>query len=288
MMDIDTDMAEALRQAGARLDRIEARARRIETGPEGRRTVWRVWGTGDPVVFLHGASGSWRHWLRQIEAFGDRAQLIVADLPGFGSSDMPAMPLDFPAMAAGVAAGLDEIIGAGTVYDLAAFSYGGSVTAEILQRDPGRQRRLALCAPAGFGRPVMPPMRKVRGLEGDALTQAHRDNLGSIMIADPARIDPMALCIQTLNSAESRLRLGGVARSADLAERLGACGGAVTLIWGTRDAFMPDGRVAERMERVAERCPAARMELVEGAGHWVAYEAADQVNAILAEALFDS
>ena len=280
-------MTEAMREAEARLDELHAGAERIRTGPEGRQVVWHCWGEGHPVVFFHGASGSWRHWIRQVEAFRGHARLIVADLPGFGLSDMPAMPLDFPAMAAEVAEGLDEIIGAGAAYDLVAFSYGGSITAEILQKDPGRQRRLALCAPAGFGRPAMPPMHKVRGLAGDELTQAHRDNLHSIMIADPARIDPMALCIQTLNSGESRLRLGGVARSADLAEGLAGCGSDVTLIWGTRDAFMPDGRVQERVDRVAARCPEARMHLIDDAGHWVAYEAADQVNAILAEAVFD-
>ncbi|WP_217899009.1 alpha/beta fold hydrolase [Oceanicola sp. 22II-s10i] len=280
-------MTEQLAAAEAGLGAFQAGAERIRTGPAGRQIVWHCWGEGQPVVFFHGASGSWRHWIRQVEAFRGRARLIVADLPGFGLSDMPAMPLDFPAMAAEVAAGLDQIIGSEAVYDLVAFSYGGSITAEILQRDPGRQRRIALCAPAGFGRPLMPQMRKVRGLEGEALRQAHHDNLGSIMIADPARIDPMALCIQMLNSGESRLRLNGVARTADLAEGLAACGSDVTLIWGTRDAFMPEDRLAERMARVADRCPDVRVSLIEGAGHWVAYEAAGQVNALLEKSLFD-
>lgn len=281
-------MTDTLHEAEARLEALEADSRLVETGPEGRRIAWRIWGEGRPVVFFHGASGSWRHWIRQVETFRGRGRLIMADLPGFGRSDMPELPLDFTDMSREVAASLDEVIGADSSYDLAAFSYGGSVTSEFLHLHKGRQRRILLCAPAGFGTPGRPPMLKVRGLEGPELLEAHRANLESIMIAEPARIDALALSIQMRNSAESRLRLNGVTRPSDLTRGLADFDGPVTLIWGSRDAFMPEGGARRRMAQIEAARPDADLHLIDGAGHWVAYEAADRVNDILGRALFDS
>src|SRR3990172_888777 len=48
------------------VDAIARAARRIET-PWGAGTmVWRVWGSGEPLVLFHGGSGSWTHWIRNI------------------------------------------------------------------------------------------------------------------------------------------------------------------------------------------------------------------------------
>ncbi|MFZ4759001.1 MAG: alpha/beta fold hydrolase, partial [Burkholderiaceae bacterium] len=40
---------------------------RVERTPCGDGTmVWRRWGTGRPLVLLHGGAGSWNHWARNI------------------------------------------------------------------------------------------------------------------------------------------------------------------------------------------------------------------------------
>ena len=36
---------------------------------------------------LHGGHGSWLHWIRNIDALGQRHTLLIPDLPGFGDSD---------------------------------------------------------------------------------------------------------------------------------------------------------------------------------------------------------
>ncbi|HJS87839.1 MAG TPA: alpha/beta fold hydrolase, partial [Acetobacteraceae bacterium] len=61
--------------------------------------VWRLWGSGLPLVLLHGGTGSWRHWVRNIEAFADHRLVVCADLPGLGCSDMPPDPESPPVMA---------------------------------------------------------------------------------------------------------------------------------------------------------------------------------------------
>ncbi|MEG2631610.1 MAG: alpha/beta hydrolase, partial [Comamonas sp.] len=54
------------------IDALQARARRVTTPiAEGGQMVWHVWGEGAgglPLVLLHGGSGSWTHWVRNIEA----------------------------------------------------------------------------------------------------------------------------------------------------------------------------------------------------------------------------
>jgi len=68
----------------SRLDRL---ATRIETPLANGRMVWRTWGAGDPVVLLHGGSGSWTHWIRNIEPLSKHFTVFVPDLPGHGESD---------------------------------------------------------------------------------------------------------------------------------------------------------------------------------------------------------
>ncbi|MCD6078130.1 MAG: alpha/beta hydrolase fold protein, partial [Ramlibacter sp.] len=49
--------------------------------------VWHAWGAGAPLVLLHGGSGSWTHWIRNVEALAVAGRrVLVPDLPGFGDS----------------------------------------------------------------------------------------------------------------------------------------------------------------------------------------------------------
>jgi 2-hydroxy-6-oxonona-2,4-dienedioate hydrolase len=126
------------------LDRLQSRATRHETPCGAGRMVWHAWGDGPPLVLLHGGTGSWRHWVRNIEAFADHRRVVCADLPGLGCSDMPPNPEDPPAMAAILARGLDEVIGPDGLYDVAGFSYGGVMAGVLAARDQGRVRSLTI------------------------------------------------------------------------------------------------------------------------------------------------
>jgi 2-hydroxy-6-oxonona-2,4-dienedioate hydrolase len=54
--------------------------------------VWRRWGKGRPLVLVHGGSGSWTHWIKQIPAFKRDYEVWAVDMPGLGDSDMPPVP----------------------------------------------------------------------------------------------------------------------------------------------------------------------------------------------------
>lgn len=48
---------------------------------------YEAFGRGRPVLFLHGWLGSWRYWMKTMEAVTDRHRTYALDLWGFGDSD---------------------------------------------------------------------------------------------------------------------------------------------------------------------------------------------------------
>ena len=96
MLDIDS-----LPPADA-LERLCALGDRVETGFDGGKMVWRLWGDGPPLVLLHGGYGTWAHWVRAIQPLSRQFRLLVPDMPGFGESGMPADPYSAEGIAAPV------------------------------------------------------------------------------------------------------------------------------------------------------------------------------------------
>jgi pimeloyl-ACP methyl ester carboxylesterase len=46
---------------------------------------YQVLGKGDPVILVHGLSGSMRWWSHNIQALAQDHQVYLIDLPGFGT-----------------------------------------------------------------------------------------------------------------------------------------------------------------------------------------------------------
>jgi hypothetical protein len=90
--------------------RIDASAERRVTPVGDGDLVWRLWGAGPPLVLMHGASGSWTHWIRNIEPLARRFRLLVPDMPGFGDSAMPPAPATVATLAESIAAGIDVLV----------------------------------------------------------------------------------------------------------------------------------------------------------------------------------
>ncbi|MEO8715690.1 MAG: alpha/beta fold hydrolase [Acetobacteraceae bacterium] len=247
--------------------------------------AWRVWGEGDPLVLLHGGNGSWRHWVRNIEAFAASRRVICPDLPGLGCSSMPPDPENPPSMAAILARGLDRVIGPDTRYDVVGFSFGGVLAGVLAAQDTGRARSLTVVGSGGLGLARgTTELVKVRRLEGEARVAAHRINLARLMIADPVRIDDLALLIQDWNTRHSRLKSPLISRGTWLRDALGTLRCRVDAIYGGLDApSLPDIGARERAMRALR--PELRFRAIEGAGHWVAYEAASVFNAALRDLL---
>lgn len=272
---------EALTRPDALLDGLLAEETLTHTERDGRRMAWHQWGQGQPLLFLHGGAGSWMHWIRQIAAFRDRYRILAPDLPGFGVSGAAPDPTNFPEMGRDVAAGIDTVLGENADYTILAFSMGGNFTSQLLQFQPGRQRGIFMVSPASIMKPSPPPMEKVRGKTGADLVAAHRSNLGGVMIADPARVDDLAMRIQHENTENTRLRDVFSNRGRLLPEVLPEYAGPLISLWGEADTFMGPGTLDQRKAIVKQACPQAETLSLPGVGHWANYEAADEVNALI-------
>lgn len=271
--------------AEALLARIDAAARRVETPCGDGSMVWRVWGEGPPLVLFHGGSGSWRHWVRNIEALAAQRTLICPDLPGLGESAMPAPALDPAPIAAEVRAGLAQVLGEGVRYDLAGFSFGALLAGHLSAQAGPELASVTLVGAGALGLPrPRTELVKVRDKQGEDRLAAHRANLEILMVADPRSVDALALVIQEYNTRHARFRSRGFAHTASLKDAVAQARCPVALLYGERDAIAwPD--MESRFAALRSVQPEAWTGVIPGAGHWVAYEAAASFNAMLLDML---
>lgn len=102
----------------------------------------------NPLVFIHGHSACWQHWLEQLPEFMGTHRCIALDLPGFGHSEMPADGISMSGYARAVDHVLQDLgVDAACVVGN---SMGGFVAAELAIRFPQRVERLVLVAAAGM------------------------------------------------------------------------------------------------------------------------------------------
>ncbi|HVY13627.1 MAG TPA: alpha/beta hydrolase [Rhodopila sp.] len=273
----------------AYLDRIQAQATRFETPCGEGRMIWHLWdrsgGTAPVVVLCHGGAGSWRHWVRNIEALLPRWRVLCPDLPGLGESDDPPDGDDPFGIAGIVADGIDRIIGADTPYDVVGFSFGSAMAVCIGALRGKRVRSVIIIGSSGVGLlGSRVPLEKVRHLEGQARWDTHRINLNRLMIADPAKIDDLALTIQDWNTIRSRLRTPSISRSGVVMKAIDQLQSPLSAIWGELDA-PANPKAPERAAILREHRPGTDIRLIPGVGHWAAFEAADTVNAMLLDML---
>ncbi|MET0295120.1 MAG: alpha/beta fold hydrolase [Phenylobacterium sp.] len=262
---------------------FERRARRHETPCGDGVLVWRSWGSGPPLLLLHGARGSWTHWIRNIDALGAERTVWVPDLPGHGDSAAPA-EAGHAGISAGLAAGLSQLIGPDLPVDLVGFSFGGVVGAQLAARHPGLVRRIVIVDSGGIGTPLgRYRIDSARGLTGQARRDVVRGNLLAMMIHDPARADDLAVYLQDLNSRSGRIDVMSLVAPTQLTSALRQTDIQADAIWGDADAPHPNPEAQAAMLRRIR--PDAEFHVIPGAGHWSMYERADLFNPIVLELL---
>jgi pimeloyl-ACP methyl ester carboxylesterase len=251
-----------------------------------RDVAWRIWGDGPPLILVHGDFGSWTHWLLNVEALARRFRVIAPDLPGYGDSASPAGPWTPADLAAPLAPGLAVLVPPPERYRLAGFSFGGIVAGHLAAGEGERVERLAVLGTNGLGLapgPIPPLRRLTAGMTEDEVVAVHLANLNALMIADPARIDDLALHLQIENAARARVRAGDWPFSETLLEVLPAVRARLYGIWGGRDVL--GGELAERETVLRRFDPDLDFRVIPGAGHWTPYEAPRAVEAMLVEML---
>lgn len=273
------------------LDRMEAEALRFEPRLGDAATAWRRWGeTGPAVVLLNGGTGSWMHWVRNIPALKERYRVFAADLPGMGDSGLPAItaPVEDLVRISGtiIAAGIEGLLGRSEPVHLVGFSFGSMVGAHAAARLGTQVATFTMAGASGLGLAFRGPgrLRKPEaGMSEDEFRAIHRYNMTTLLFADPANADELALEMQVRNAARVRVRSHTSAVTSILLEALPAIGAPCAAIWGERDPFLPARD--EREELLRRYDPATAIHIIEGAGHWVPYEGAEAFNRCLLQFL---
>ncbi len=271
------------------LDELQRQATRYETPCGDGRMVWHLWDRSDgraPVVVLfHGGAGSWRHWVKNIPVLVETYRVLVPDLPGLGESDFPPDGDHAEPVARIVADGIDHIIGVSASFDVVGFSFGGTMAACVGALRGKRVRSVTIIGSSGVGSTGSSVrLEKVRHLEGQERRDTHRINLGRLMIANPEKIDDLAIAIQDWNTVRSRLKTPAISRSGAILTAIDALQSPLNGMWGELDApANPKG--PERVATLKARKPDADIRLIPATGHWAAYESPEIVNQTLLEML---
>lgn len=267
---------------------LEGHAERHATPCGEGEMVWRRWPARErrsrpTAVLLHGGSGSWLHWIRNIEALRGDRDVWAPDLPGFGASARPPDPVGFAPIAAIVAEGIRRLLPQDEAIDLVGFSFG-SHTIQYVADELGTRVGTAVLVTAHMLGPLRAAPSQILTRWRDIEDPAERErvlkgNLGALMLAHESSMDPLALHIYAGDVVRARIRPAKFINDRDytMIERL-PC--RVAGIAGDLDPLGVPSPAAQGEELLKAR-PDARFHLVENAGHWVAYEAPDEFNRVL-------
>ncbi len=249
-------------------------------------------GHGPDLVLFHGGMGSWRHWIRNVDALATRFTVHALDHPSYGdSATVPrettgAQYLDL------VHALIVEMFPGDAPLRFGGFSFGGAIATHLTRRLAPRVSHLCLVSPAGFPARKFGerPIRSYKEAAGDEtkFREIARHNLGVNMLADPAHITEEAIDIQTDGVRRARFDSRKVSAGntllgdlAALRDDFAARRCRLRVLWGVGDdsAFRPaDLLIGEIRDAVGGTLDVHR---VPNAGHWGAYENAPEVNRLM-------
>jgi pimeloyl-ACP methyl ester carboxylesterase len=123
----------------------------------GRRAVYRIAGSGPPVVLIHGMLNSSSHWQQVALELAREHTVIAPDLIGHGDSAAPRGDYSLGAHAASIrdllaAIGVERAT-------IVGHSLGGGVAMQFFYQFPQRVERLVLISSGGLGHEVSPMLR---------------------------------------------------------------------------------------------------------------------------------
>ena len=144
----------------------------------GTQIYFEVHGTGEPLLLLHGFSGSSQDWKAVAAEWAQDARVIVPDLRGHGRSATLIKPFRHEDAAADIIALLDHLQ-VGTCKGLGV-SGGGNVLLHMATKQPERIKAMVLVSATPYfpdqARPIM--RRYAKSLTEDQLVNLRRSHPG--------------------------------------------------------------------------------------------------------------
>jgi 2-hydroxy-6-oxonona-2,4-dienedioate hydrolase len=243
--------------------------------------VWHAWGPleGPVMVLLHGGSGSWMHWIRNIAPLVAQGHRVLAvDLPGFGDSAAPARGGDVDALIEPLHTAWQLLKGPDLDAALIGFSFGGMTAALWLAAYPEDAKRLVMVGSPGLGLTVPDriPLKGWRHLPTEALqAEAHRHNLMALMLQHERSLDALAMAVHAANVKRDRMPRRRLSSTPIVAAALPQIQCPLHVIYGEGDALYK-GRWPEVAALFKDHAPRlTSWHLVPDSGHWVQYERPD-------------
>ena len=222
-----------------------------------------------PLVIAHGLFGSARNWGAIARRLAADRQVVAVDLRNHGDSPWSAVN-DYPAMAADLARTIE---GLGGIADLLGHSMGGKAAMALALSEPARLRRLIVAdmAPVAYDRSQLPYVEAMQAV--DLARVARRSDVDAALapaVPEPAIRTFLAQSVALgedgaswkLNLPVLGAEMPKIMGWPDLAGRFD--GPALFLTGGESDYVRP-----EALPRIRALFPAARIEAIPGAGHWL-------------------
>ena len=246
---------------------------------DGRRTRYRVVGSGSPLLLLHGIGRSLEDWAEVEPELARHHTVYALDLAGYGESDAVAGRTTLPALARATLAFLDALH-----LDRVAVignSLGGAVALQLAALAPARVSALVLANSAGFGKEVTIALRILDvPIVGRRLARPSRE---SALMETRAIFKNQALVTDERVDRAFALasRPGGVKVLRDTAKDLGNFWGVkagwrrrllaevarhdipMLVVWGDTDRILP----SSHLEGAKLAFPNAQWHLFERTGH---------------------
>jgi pimeloyl-ACP methyl ester carboxylesterase len=266
----------------------------------GHRVIYRIAGSGPPVVLIHGMVNSSRHWEAVALRLADSYTVIAPDLIGHGDSATPRGDYSLGAHAASIRDLLTAIgVERATIVG---HSLGGGVAMQFFYQFPQRTERLVLVSSGGLGRQVSPLLRSAAlpgastllSLAAHPLVLAALRHAGTRLEKRGSGKDvylrAVARALQPLGQAGAREAFLQTLRAVidvrgqrvSARDRLHLLSSMPTLVvWGERDHTIPLAHGRDTHEAV----PGSRFETLPRAAHFPNLEDPEGLAAVLRDFL---
>lgn len=226
-------------------------------------------GQGEPVVLLHGIGSNSRSWRRQLEFLSDWYTAVAWDAPGYGGSFDPDHSWQMADYAASLNTFLDDL--ELDRIHLVGLSMGGVIAAEFCRLHQDRLLSLLLADTHRGGAAKDPPEAQDRALNDRLMAfrtksreQFARERVPRLLSpeASPHLIEDAVDIMKEVRSPGYEIAAIALAKS-DVRDMLPKIYIPTLVICGELDRVCPP----EEAKRIAAAIPAARLELIPGAGH---------------------
>ncbi|HEX6711774.1 MAG TPA: alpha/beta fold hydrolase [Thermoleophilaceae bacterium] len=247
-----------------------------------------VHGEGDPLVCVHGLGCDRRAWVMQIQPFSQQYKTVLFDNRDVGQSSLAPGDYSTADMADDVLALADHLELPG--FHLLGISLGGMVSQQVALKAPERVRTLTLAVTHGGVQKAgrlrghllgsyarhLSPEDQVDNLLYLCYTEAFFENdemyafMKNALLENPYPQPPEAFARQAAAGAHH-----------DVRDRLAELTMPVHVIGAERDLMIPVWKSRE----LASLIPGSKLTIIDGQGHGVMWEGAEEFNAAVTEFL---